>query len=132
MTRKKFTEEEMKILSENPYTISVTENTLSFTIEFKELFWDCYCKGMSPSAIISQSGYDPQILGETRIEGLKYTLKKAVLAGKEFTNVAKPALQTDQIEYTNASIKELEQKVKYLEQEIAYLKKISSIKNIEK
>ena len=39
MERKRFTEEEMAELRKNPYTYMVTQGQLSFTVEFKELFW---------------------------------------------------------------------------------------------
>ena len=75
MTRKKFTEEEILLLSENQYTMAVTKNTLSFTTEFKELFWRDYCNGMFPEQIVRRYGYDPEILGKNRLEGLQYTIK---------------------------------------------------------
>lgn len=38
-TKKKFTPEEIKNLKANPYTLRVTEDTISYTLAFKEAFW---------------------------------------------------------------------------------------------
>lgn len=136
MSKRKFTKEERERLSENPYTMLVTENTLSFTIEFKELFWKDHCKGMTARQIVSKYGYDPELLGSSRLEGLQYTIKKAALNGRAFTNVAMPAQKPDSIDGSprtqETDIKQLEQKVKYLEQEVEYLKKFSSVRTSRK
>ena len=38
-TKKKFTPEEVEALRENPYTERVSESQFSFTLAFKEAFW---------------------------------------------------------------------------------------------
>ena len=42
MSKVKFTEEQQKELRNNKYTARVTANSLSFTKEFKELFYQEY------------------------------------------------------------------------------------------
>ena len=136
MTRKKFTEEEILLLSENQYTMAVTKNTLSFTTEFKELFWRDYCNGMLPEQIVRRYRYDPEKLGKNHLEGLQYTIKKAKLEGNPFGNIMRPNLAREKgdnkIDTPHTDIKRLEQKVTYLEQEIEYLKKISSARTFKK
>ena len=44
-TKKKFTPEEIKNLKANPYTLRVTEDTISYTLAFKEAFWDLSVQG---------------------------------------------------------------------------------------
>ncbi len=39
MSKAKFTPEQQQVLHNNPYTIRVTENVLSLSKEFKELFY---------------------------------------------------------------------------------------------
>ena len=35
-----YTDEQIRILSQNPYTHAVSENRISFTIEFKQFFYE--------------------------------------------------------------------------------------------
>ena len=60
----KFTEEEIAVLSQNPYTYRVTAYQISFTKEFKDLFWSEYQRRLSPSKIFRKYGYDINILGD--------------------------------------------------------------------
>ncbi|MEG1299068.1 MAG: hypothetical protein RR313_11670 [Anaerovoracaceae bacterium] len=129
MTINKFTEEEISLLSENQYTMVVTRNTISFTTAFKELFWKDYSAGMNESQIVKKYGYDPEILGESRLYGLRYTIKKAALEGRPFSNIVRPLSATEKVntsrDGSQVALKRLEQKMAYLEQEMEYLKKIS-------
>ncbi|MEG1469840.1 MAG: hypothetical protein RSC31_04285 [Anaerovoracaceae bacterium] len=97
MTVKKFTEEEIVLLSENQYTMSVTKNTISFTTAFKELFWEDYSAGMNVSQIVKKYGYDPKVLGQSRLDGLTYTIKKAALEGCSFSNLTRPLSATENV-----------------------------------
>ncbi|WP_058308478.1 HTH domain-containing protein [Gracilibacillus massiliensis] len=55
MGRKKFSEEQQKQLSSNPFIEKVSETTISYTKEFKERFHDEYQAGKGPSAILTYS-----------------------------------------------------------------------------
>ena len=63
---KKFNENEIEILRNNKYTYRVSENSIKFTVEFKELMFkrlnDCF----SASTILEDCGYDLSILGKER------------------------------------------------------------------
>ena len=50
-------------LRSNPYTYKVTYRTIAFTVEFKEIFYSRLQEGITPSTIVSELGYDPEILG---------------------------------------------------------------------
>ena len=52
MSKKVFTNEEVEMLRNNPYTYAVTPHILSFTKEFKELFWKEYQEGEIPRQIL--------------------------------------------------------------------------------
>ncbi|MEG1314887.1 MAG: hypothetical protein RSC95_04060 [Anaerovoracaceae bacterium] len=136
MTVKKFTEEEIVLLSENQYTMSVTKNTISFTTAFKELFWEDYSAGMNVSQIVKKYGYDPKVLGQSRLDGLTYTIKKAALEGCSFSNLTRPLSATENVNksrgVSQVELKRLEKKMTYLEQEIEYLKKISLVRYSKK
>lgn len=127
MAKKPFTDEEVRILLANPYTAKVTTTYISFTKEFKELFWKDYCGGLPAKTILHQYGYDPEIFGDIRIRGIVYNLAKKRL--KDPANKLKPrSCVSVNPDDPAAAIKQLEHEVQYLRQEVAFLKKISSIK----
>ncbi len=70
-TRRKFTEDEIRILAKNPYTSRVTDTTIRFTLAFKEEFLRRYKEGLSPKQIVQDLGYRVDILGARRVEGLR-------------------------------------------------------------
>lgn len=76
MKWKGFTSDEVLALRANPYTLTVTEKTISFTREFKERMWEGMQSGQPKRALVIELGYDPDILGPSRIEGIAYHIKK--------------------------------------------------------
>lgn len=137
MERRAFTEEEIAQLANNPYTYTVTAKQIRFTQAFKQRFWSEYCKGRSSRQIVKDCGYDAELLGDNRIDGLQRTIKKEALATDGFTRAPEPC-QAEILDALAGSqspekrIRELENKVKYLEQQMEFLKKITSIKTTEK
>lgn len=137
MEVKRFTGEEMDALRQNPYTYKVTQCHLSFTAEFKELFWKHYNEGMTPKDILASLGYDPDVLGENRVNGIRRHIKED--SGKQdgFRNGRRPRsvsagagtnVPTDAAD----EVRQLRNEVEYLRQEVEFLKKISSIRTSRK
>ena len=58
MKRSKFTNRELQILMNNPYTFKATPGQIFFTKKFKEEFWKQYQLGDTPREIIVKLGYD--------------------------------------------------------------------------
>ena len=136
MSKKPFTSEEIIILRQNPFTYKVTNSTLSFTKEFKELFITEYNAGVIPRQILANHGYDPEILGDRRIWGISQHLRAQYedsggcfsengTVSKKTKNPDKPLSEKDEL-------RRLRQEVDYLKQEIEFLKKISSIRTTRK
>lgn len=75
MVRKLFTSEEIKTLRNNPYTSRVSSKSIRFTLAFKEAFWSGYQAGRAPSQLIRELGYDPEMLGPIRIDGIVKHIK---------------------------------------------------------
>lgn len=69
-TNKKFTEVEIKKLSKNPHTLSVTENRISFTLEAKRTILEQYGVGKSMRQIVKDLDYDPDVLGKGRLKSI--------------------------------------------------------------
>ena len=134
MSKKQFSDEEIAILRQNPYTFNVTRNTLSFTKEFKELFLAEYNAGNTTRRILTDHGYDPEMIGERRLWGIsRYIRNQSEKYGDVYEGVsnaappgqAKPLSDKDEL-------KQLRHEVDYMKQEIEFLKKISSIRTTGK
>ena len=67
MSKVKFTEEQQKELRNNKYTARVTANSLSFTKEFKELFyqvrWEVFHVIYFVNTVIQQNGLANGVFG---------------------------------------------------------------------
>lgn len=134
MSKVKFTEEQQQELQNNKYTAMVTANSLSFTKEFKELFYNEYLTGVLPREILRRYGYPVEILGKRRIWGIAHCIKKEYESNGGFRDVRspRPAPARSEELTPEQQIRQLQQKLDYLTQEVEFLKKISSIRNIRK
>ena len=138
MSKIKFTDSQIEELKANPYTLTVTTNQITFTREFKILFWSDYQNRMSPRSIFQKYGYDPEVLGRSRITGFQQMLKKEVDEGLTFNEGSRPPglrkeLTSHEDDSSSAkAFKDMQHRLEYLEQEMEFLKKIVSAKNIRK
>jgi len=127
MASKKFTEDEMSRLRANPYVLKVSPNIVHFSAEFKKRFWELLQTEKSSYEIVAELGVDPDILGVTRIDGLKSMICKDVRDGKGFKDLETYGKYLDEYTSPEYKIKRLEQKLEYKDQEIEFLKKIVSL-----
>lgn len=138
--KSRFTEEQQEILRQNPYTYSVSDTQISFTKDFKQLFYNEYTAGKSPRDIFTRYGYDPKVLGEHRLYAFPYHLKQQINKYGKFSegnfrlsSEERLVQAADKETLTQEEkIKRLEHEVSYLKQEMEFLKKISSIKATRK
>ena len=129
MAKRPFTEKEIKKLKANPYTSRVTPNRIQFTAEFKEAFWAKYCSGKNATLALFELGYDPDILGTVRIEGILLHIRREARSEIGFhTGYAcsrKPSSPYQEGSHSpDQSIVRLQNEVLYLRQELEFLKKI--------
>ncbi len=136
MSKNRFTEEEIAILEANPYTYSVSPKQITYTREFKQLFWSDYQNRMQPSEIFQKYGYDPSIIGRARVTGFQQTIKKEAEEGLGFRDGKRSPGLRKEAENINEpyskTIRDMQQRIDYMEQEIYFLKKISSAKTTRK
>ncbi len=118
MSKKLFTDEQINDLRNNPYTSFVSEKLIRFTPVFKDEFWKLYKKGESPSEIFRKLGYDPSVLGESRIYNFTSKLSKSRL---EFSQLN-----------LGQQNEELIQRISVLENQMDFLKKAIEMANSEK
>lgn len=105
MNWKRFTPEEIVSLRNNQYTLKVTERTITFTLQFKKEMLAGLQKGKSAKIIMKELGYDPDVLGESRISGLAYHLIKEAESpeglheGRHKPKVVKPVTEDELAAY---------------------------------
>jgi hypothetical protein len=138
MNRNKFTRREIQILKNNPYTYRVTESQLFFTKDFKEEFWKRYQAGDSPRKIVEELGYDPDMLGTSRLSGIQINIQKQAKSSTGFTEgkgrrkQLKSGMYTVDENPSDETIVKMQHELMYLRQEVEFLKKISSLKDTKK
>ncbi len=133
MTKKFFTQDEMDIIRQNPYVISVSPSRIIYSLAFKKWAVQQAALGMKSTDIFIQAGFDPDILGTSRMyaavkkfkkeasspEGLhQSTIKTREQKMEEF------AKEEFDKKHTKVALRELQKKVVHLEQQLEFLKKI--------
>jgi len=127
MAKKKFTEEEMNSLRASPHVIDVSPGLVHFSVEFKTKFWNSIQDGKTPYDAVVELGINPDILGKTRINGLKIMIRNEFMSGKGFRDInTYEAFYNENIK-PEVRIKYLEQQIAYKDQELEFLKKIVSL-----
>lgn len=135
MKRKRhlFTEYEMELLRQNPYTYKVRQRQLSFTAEFKHIFWNRYQCGEDITVIFESLGYDPMVVGYSRMYSVASNLRAAVDAGREFTNghsgrsrAGRPVSQ-EASDKDSPTVSAMQHEMIYLRQQVEFLKKITEL-----
>ena len=127
MRRGPFTKEEIEVLASNPYTLRVSEIQIYFTKEFKEEFWKRYQAGDLPRKIVSDLGYDPEVLGSSRISGIQIGIKKQAKSAEGFRegypDRKKHRLEDVEDNPTQDTVVKMQHEILYLRQEVEFLKK---------
>ncbi|WP_255295755.1 IS3 family transposase [Bacillus pseudomycoides] len=77
MSKKVFTEKEIKRLSSNQYVKSVSSKSITYTDEFKRIFIGEKEKGKLPRQIFEECGFDVEVLGMDRIKAASKRWRKA-------------------------------------------------------
>lgn len=138
MQRNKFTKREIQLLKSNPYTYKVTESQIFYTKEFKEEFWRRYQGGDSPREIVEALGYEPDILGTSRLSGLQMNIKKQANRPGGFTEGKnnRKGLKAEMVSVDENpdrdTLVRMQHEILYLRQEVEFLKKITSVRNTGK
>ena len=132
-----YTDEQIKVLEQNPYTHMVSPYVLVFTLSFKEFFMSqVHVPGMTTPKILKAAGYDPKMFTRGTIDSLRKRILKEA-SSKEGLKPPRGLSQSEKTmayaakdlekQRTSTSIKELQNRVVHLEQQIEFLKKISNI-----
>lgn len=117
----------MLVLRNSKYVLDVSPSIVHFSAEFKKIFWEELSKGKLPRDIVKNLGIDPNILGDTRINGLKTMIGNEVKKGNGFRDLNTYAQGCNGYLSAENRIKYLEMQLAYKNQEIEFLKKIVSL-----
>ena len=138
MTGKKFSEAELTDLRKNPYTASVNENIISFTVAFKVEFMRLYKLGIPVSEILPRLGYPIEVIGKARLNGISQKIRNEAKSplgfqqGRSFKNVEELSVQEKEILTDRQLINRLQNEVAYLRQELEVIKKTRFVENTGK
>ena len=83
MGKNLFTEEQLKELKNNPFTLSANESQIRFTVEFKKYLLEEREKNGTPwKEVFRKAGYDPDVLGKARRDAIIQTIRKEAASPK--------------------------------------------------
>lgn len=77
MSKKTFSDKDIKVLSNNKYVRNVSEKAITYTNEFKIHFIAEYSKGKSSRIIFKEAGFDIDVIGLKRIDCSSSRWRKA-------------------------------------------------------
>jgi hypothetical protein len=127
-----FNEEQIRILKENPYTLSVTQSRISVTLEAKKLILELYQAGWTCRRIVEELGYDSKMLGEQRTKNIVRNVRREAESKnglhQGYLRTAGTRMseeEIEQLECNPGSYAKLKNEVIYLRKEVEFLKKIS-------
>jgi transposase len=123
MSKRNFTQEQIKELLQNPNVANCSEKSILYHKDFKVLAIEKYRQGMPPSWIFKEAGFSLAIIGRS---APKWCLQRWL---KTFGKKGKTGLMEDGRKNSNPrgrpkGIKHLpdKERIRYLETQIAYLK----------
>ena len=124
-----FTDEQLRLLEENPYVVKASKKSITYSEEFKELYWIAYQNGMQPIEIFKKYGFDPYALGSRRRDNFTNRLKKQAAREDGFKdtrskNSGRPSTKELSLE---VQLERLKHKNEVLQQENDFLKRVRFI-----
>lgn len=121
-----FTPQQKETLAANPFTLSVNDYQIRFTIEFKKYLLAEREKNGTPwKEVFQKAGYDPEILGTKRMEAIVRKIRDEAASEQGLRETASQKNKSKELEQKNAqkAIRELQKEVIHLQQQIEFLKK---------
>ena len=129
-----FTPNQIEELKSNPFTLSVNELQIRFTVEFKKFLLAEREKNGTPwKEIFRKAGYDPDVLGKNRIDKIIQTVRKEAASPKGLHETTSKKTLNKQVKkhHQQKEIEELQKEVVRLQQQIDFLKKIQMLRVLE-
>lgn len=126
MSKIKFTIYEIEQFRNNPWIKNISENSITYTEEFREHFILEYNKGKSPSVIFREAGFNIEILGKDRISSATKRFKKMSkrVNGLKDTRTSNSGRPLEHELTDEEKLKKLESENLRLRQQLQFLKKM--------
>lgn len=127
MAKRTFTHEQIQTLASNPYVKRVSDKSITYTDEFKQHFVSESLNGLTMKEIFSESGFDPEVLGDYRMKSFAKKWRKryrdhGVSALKD-TRIGSSGGPRKSVLTPEQQIEKLQSKITLLEEENNLLKK---------
>jgi len=116
MGKQKFSEASIDQLRKSPYVVKVSESSVQFSAEFKQIILSQVAEGKTHHQILRALGIDSKIFGKARLSSLFARLKRPGRPKK--VTFSSPEEENQYLRDRNA----------YLEQENEFLKKLKALK----
>lgn len=130
-----FSKEQQEMLAANPFTLSVNDYQIRFTLEFKKyLLAERERNGTPWKEVFRKAGYDPKVLGKGRIDGIVQTVRKEAASETGLHETAPKktkASENPEKQRMQTAIRELREEVEILKQQIEFLKKTRAVRMME-
>jgi len=135
-TKKKFTPDEIKHLKANPYTEHVTESTITYTLAFKEAFWQLSLEGYTGPAAFRRLGYNTEVLGFDRVHNTTKRLRKAAQTVEGFHGNRQGGVRIKRVADSepvhgetipDEATRHMQREIMRLQQQMAFLKKVMKL-----
>jgi transposase len=128
MSNKIFTQNEINILTDNPYVKKVSAKSITYTDEFKRIFIAKHEEGNFPREIFEDHGFDINIVGIQRVESSgkrwRATYRKSGVGGLRDTRKENSGRPSGKELSTEEKYDRLKAQNNLLKAEIELLKKI--------
>ena len=127
VVKKLFTKQEVIELRDNPYVASISEGTITFTDDFKRIFYEQKQAGVKIRDIFEKHGISPDVLGEGRISSFSWRVNKMAKRTNGFTDMRcnnKRQSRKNTPETLEDRVRLLEGELEYTKQVVEFLKKI--------
>jgi len=132
MANKRFTPEEREALRQNPYVLKVTDKSVQFNVEFKQIVMRESRSGKSRGEILGELGIDIKILGNTRLDSLFARLRIQSKRPSGFERIPMMGrakkVRFSSLEEENQYLRDRNE---YLKQENEFLKKLKALERGE-
>lgn len=122
-----FTQEDIRILKENPNTSTVTKSRLTITLEAKKIVLELHQAGWTSRRIVEELGYDPKMLGEQRMKNMVRNVRREVESKNSlhegYLRTAGTRMseeEIEQLECNPCSYAKLKNEVIYLRKEVEF------------
>lgn len=112
-----YTDEQVKLLSQSPYILKVTNEQISYGKLFFQEYWKIIQKGFTHVEAFDFLGLDPDIVGIAAIRRVHSRVKDMADQGTLFNQESEMTLSLAK------QLKQKDEKIKRLQQEVEFLKK---------